>query len=53
MIIEQAIGTPTGRPAGVRYLQQVIEEVRASGFVAASLQCSGQHDAVVAPASTA
>jgi polar amino acid transport system substrate-binding protein len=50
MVIEQAMGTPQGRPAGARYLREYIEEMKASGFVARELERSGQTDAVVAPA---
>jgi len=49
MVIEQAMGTPTGRPAGIRYLRRFVEEMKASGLVAAALQRSGQADAAVAP----
>jgi polar amino acid transport system substrate-binding protein len=49
MVIEQAMGTPKGRPAGARYLREFVEEMKASGFVAAGLQRSGQTDAAVAP----
>jgi polar amino acid transport system substrate-binding protein len=52
MVIEQAMGVPKGREAGVRYLRAMIEELKSSGFVAAGLERSGQHDAKVAPAST-
>jgi polar amino acid transport system substrate-binding protein len=51
MVIEQAMGTPKGREAGVRYLRAFIEEMKASGFVAKALQASGQTDAAVAPPS--
>ncbi len=50
MAIEQAMGTPKGRAAGAAYLRGMIEALKASGFVAAGLTRSGQHDAVVAPA---
>jgi polar amino acid transport system substrate-binding protein len=49
MSIEQAMGTPKGRPAGIRYLRGFIEEMKASGFVAKALALSGQSDAAVAP----
>jgi polar amino acid transport system substrate-binding protein len=49
MVIEQAMGTPQGRPAGASYLRGFIEEMKASGFVARELQRSGQTDAAVAP----
>jgi polar amino acid transport system substrate-binding protein len=52
MQIEQCIGTPRGRPAAYLYLQNFIEEMKASGFVADALKRSGQHDAAVAPPST-
>jgi polar amino acid transport system substrate-binding protein len=51
MVIEQAMGTPKGRDAGVRYLREFIEEMKASGFVAKALSASGQTDAAVAPPS--
>ena len=50
MAIEQAMGTPKGRAAGLRYLRGMIEELKASGFVAERLARSGQRDAIVAPA---
>jgi len=50
MAIQQAIGTPRGRERGARYLREFVEEMKASGFVAAGLARSGQADATVAPA---
>ena len=50
MVIEQAMGVPKGREAGVRYLRAMIEELKSSGFVASGLERTGQHDAKVAPA---
>jgi polar amino acid transport system substrate-binding protein len=49
MVIEQAMGAPKGRDAGVRYLRQFVEEMKASGFVGTALQNSGQAEATVAP----
>lgn len=49
MAIEQAMGVPKGREAGARYLHRFVEDMKASGFVAAGLQRSGQGDAMVAP----
>ena len=50
MQIEQAVGTTVGRrPETVRFLHEVVEELKACGFVADSLQRSGQPDAAVAP----
>ncbi len=51
MVIEQAMGTPKGRTAGVRYLRTFVEEMKSSGFVANALKNSGQADAAVAPPS--
>jgi polar amino acid transport system substrate-binding protein len=48
--IEQAMGTPRGRPAAREFLQSYIEEMKRSGFVASALQRSGQRGAGVAPA---
>jgi len=50
MAIEQAMCTPRGRDAGLRYLRKFVEEMKASGFVATGLARSGRSDAVVAPA---
>jgi polar amino acid transport system substrate-binding protein len=50
MVIAQAAGVPKGREAGARYLRDFIENVKASGFVAAALEASGaQNSAAVAP----
>jgi polar amino acid transport system substrate-binding protein len=49
MVIEQAMGAPKGRDAGVRYLREFVEEMKASGFVANALKASNQLDAAVAP----
>jgi len=49
MEIEQAMCLPKGRDAGARYLGAFVEEMKASGFVAAALRRSNQADATVAP----
>lgn len=49
MAIEQAMGTPRGREAGVQFLRGFVEEMKASGFVARALAASGQAEAAVAP----
>ena len=51
MVIEQAVGLPKAREAGVPFLHAFVEEMKASGFVAKALSASGQGDATVAPAS--
>jgi len=50
MVINQAMGTPKGREAGARYLRDFIEEMKASGFVARSLERHRIEGAAVAPA---
>jgi len=49
MVIEQAMATPRGRPSGAGYLRDFVDEMKASGFVATSLEKNGQKDAAVAP----
>jgi polar amino acid transport system substrate-binding protein len=48
MQIRQAVGTTTRAPETVQFLRELVEELKASGFVADSLRRSGQHDAQVA-----
>jgi polar amino acid transport system substrate-binding protein len=48
--IEQAMGTPKGRPAAREFLQSFIEEMKRSGFVASALERSGQRGAGIASA---
>ena len=50
MAIEQAMGVPRGREAAAGYLRDFVEEMKASGFVAAALARHQQPDAAVAPA---
>ena len=50
MVINQAMGTPISRAAAGEYLKAFIEEMKASGFVAASLARHGIQGADVAPA---
>ncbi|MFD3405793.1 transporter substrate-binding domain-containing protein [Kribbella sp. NPDC058693] len=50
MQIQQAVGTAKAKhPETVAYLHAVIEDLKSSGFIAASLAASGQADAMVAP----
>jgi polar amino acid transport system substrate-binding protein len=55
MTIPQAAAVPAGRPLAAQYAQQFIEEMKASGFVAAALKNHGlgPDDAIVAPAADA
>jgi polar amino acid transport system substrate-binding protein len=50
MAIRQAMGTPRGRDAGVRWLTAFVEEMKASGAVAESLARNRAAGATVAPA---
>jgi polar amino acid transport system substrate-binding protein len=49
MLIEQGMGIPRGREAGSMYLGGFVEEMKASGFIAAALARHDQPDAAVAP----
>lgn len=49
MVIEQAMGLPQGRPAGLAYAKAFIEEMKSSGFVARALEKSGVRGVPVAP----
>jgi polar amino acid transport system substrate-binding protein len=49
MVIQQAMATPRGREAGVRYLNEYVEAMKASGFVAEALRRHGIEGAAVAP----
>jgi polar amino acid transport system substrate-binding protein len=50
MKIQQAVGTTKDRdPETIQFLHDLVEELKASGFVADSLQRAGQSDATVAP----
>lgn len=51
MPIRQALGTtPTRTPDTVRFLTAFVEDLKATGFIAAALERSGQDPALVAPA---
>jgi len=50
MVINQAMATPKGRPAGLEYLTKFVEEMKSSGFVAEALKRHGIEGAAVAPA---
>ena len=50
MQIQQAVGTTKARrPETVEFLREVVEDLKASGFVSDALRRSGQPDATVAP----
>ncbi len=48
-VIRQAMAVPKGRLAAAAYIRSFVEEVKASGFVKAGLDRSGQTAAAVAP----
>ncbi len=52
MVINQAMAMPLGRPVGARYLARFVEEMKATGFVQASLARHGIKNASVAPLAT-
>jgi len=49
MVIEQAMAAPKNRAAGVRYLVEFVEEMKASGFVASALARHAIEGAAIAP----
>jgi polar amino acid transport system substrate-binding protein len=49
MVIQQAMATPKGRDAGARYLNEFVETMKRSGFVAQALVRHGIEGATVAP----
>ncbi|HEU5297240.1 MAG TPA: ABC transporter substrate-binding protein [Burkholderiaceae bacterium] len=49
MVIQQAMATPSGRDAGLAYLNQFVEEMKSSGFVAQALQRHTIQGVAVAP----
>jgi polar amino acid transport system substrate-binding protein len=49
MQIRQAMGTPKGRPAGAAFLKGLVEDLKTSGEIAASLRRSNLHEVTVPP----
>src|SRR5438034_1096590 len=47
--VQQAVGVPKGREAGVQYLRGFVEEAKASGLVARAIERTGAHGVSVAP----
>ena len=47
--VQQAIGTPKSRSAAARYLADFVEDVKASGFVAAAITRNNSQGVTVAP----
>ena len=52
MAIQQALGIPKARQAGLSYLREFIEEVKASGLVARALEKAGVQGVSIAPTMT-
>jgi polar amino acid transport system substrate-binding protein len=51
MAVQQAVGVPRGRDAGLAYLRGVVEEAKASGLVARAIERTGARGVSVAPRS--
>jgi polar amino acid transport system substrate-binding protein len=49
MAIQQALGIPKGREAGVNYLREFIEDVKASGLVAQAIEKAGVRGVSIPP----
>jgi len=47
--VQQAAGTPKGRPAGARYLAEFIEDIKATGLVARTIEKNNVRGLTVAP----
>ena len=47
--VQQAIGTPKGRAAGAKYLREFVEDVKATGLVARTIEKNGIRGLSVAP----
>jgi polar amino acid transport system substrate-binding protein len=50
--VQQAIGTPRGRDAGASYLREFVEDIKATGLVAKTIERNGIHGLSVAPMMT-
>lgn len=53
MAVPQSVGTPKGRDAGFAYLRAFVEDAKASGMVARSIQNTGYRGVSVAPPAAA
>jgi polar amino acid transport system substrate-binding protein len=49
MAVQQAVGMPRGREAGLAYLREFVEEAKASGLVARAIEGTGARGVSVAP----
>ncbi len=48
-VVQQAVGTPKGREAAAKYLRDFVEDIKASGFVAKTIERNGVRGVSVAP----
>ena len=48
--VQQAVGTPKGHDAGARYLREFVEDAKATGLVARTIEKNGVRGVSVAPA---
>jgi polar amino acid transport system substrate-binding protein len=46
--VQQAVGTPKGRSAGAQYLREFVEDIKASGLVAKTIEANGVRGLTVA-----
>ena len=53
MGVQQSIGVPKGRNAGLRYLRRIVEDAKASGLVARAIDKTGARGVSVAPTAPA
>jgi polar amino acid transport system substrate-binding protein len=51
--VQQAVGTPRGRDAAAKYLREFVEDIKASGFVAKTVEKNAVLGVSVAPPATA
>lgn len=49
MAVQQAVGVPSGRAAGLAYLREFVEDAKASGLVARAIERTGARGVSVAP----
>jgi polar amino acid transport system substrate-binding protein len=52
MGVQQSIGIPKGRDAGLQFLRAVVEDAKASGLVARAIERTGARGVTVAPAAS-
>lgn len=50
-VVQQAVGTPKGRDAAAKYLREFVEDIKASGLVAKTIEKNGIRGVSVAPRS--